>query len=283
MQLPLRGTKMVTLALNIPGPVAAARLVALGAECTKVEPPAGDPLRQAAPDCYESLKRGQTVVTLDLKRDDGRKALDQLLAVADLFLTSFRPSALARLDLDWARLHREFPRLCVVNIIGYPPPHAETPGHDLNYQAHLGLLQPPQMPMTLHADMAGAERAVSTALALLLDKARTGHVDCAQVSLFQAISDLAMPLAAGLTVPGGPLGGGYAFYSLYQTSDGWISLGALEPVFISRLAVALGMTTAFGEKDVRQELHKIFLTRSADEWEQWAAEHDLPIAKVKNT
>jgi crotonobetainyl-CoA:carnitine CoA-transferase CaiB-like acyl-CoA transferase len=257
--------------------------VALGAECTKVEPPAGDPLRQAAPDCYESLKRGQTVVTLDLKRDDGRKALDQLLAVADLFLTSFRPSALARLDLDWARLHREFPRLCVVNIIGYPPPHAETPGHDLNYQAHLGLLQPPQMPMTLHADMAGAERAVSTALALLLDKARTGHVDCAQVSLFQAISDLAMPLAAGLTVPGGPLGGGYAFYSLYQTSDGWISLGALEPVFISRLAVALGMTTAFGEKDVRQELHKIFLTRSADEWEQWAAEHDLPIAKVKNT
>ena len=272
---------MVTLALNIPGPVAVARLVALGAECTKVEPPAGDPLRQAAPACYESLKEGQTVVTLDLKKDEGRKALDQRLAVADLFITSFRPSALTRLGLDWVQLHRDFPRLCVVNIIGYPPPHEETPGHDLNYQAHLGLLQPPQMPMTLHADMAGAERTVSMSLALLLNRARTGHVDCAQVSLFQAISDLAMPRTAGLTVPGAALGGGFAFYSLYQTSDGWISLGALEPVFISRLATALSLTSAFGQKDARPELERIFLTRSAEEWEQWATEHDLPIARVK--
>jgi len=273
---------MVTLALNIPGPVAVARLVALGAECTKVEPPAGDPLRQAAPAYYESLKEGQTVVTLDLKKDEGRKALDERLAVADLFLTSFRPSALERLGLDWVRLHRDYPRLCVVNIIGYPSPREETPGHDLNYQAHLGLLQPPHMPMTLHADMAGAERAVSTSLALLLNKARTGHVDCAHVSLFQAISDLAMPRTVGLTVPGAALGGGFAFYSLYQTGDGWISLGALEPVFISRLAAALGMTSAFGQKDARPELERIFLTRSAEEWEQWAAEHDLPIAKVKD-
>lgn len=281
MQLPLKGTKLVTLALNIPGPVAAARLVAMGAACTKVEPPAGDPLKQAAPALYESLSRGQTIATLDLKSEEGRRRIDEALSAADLLLTSFRPSALARLGLDWERLHRDFPRLCVVNIIGFPPPGGEIPGHDLTYQAKLGLLHPPQMPATLHADMSGAERAVSAALALLLDKARTGHVDCAQVSLFGAISDFALPRTAGLTVPGGPLGGGFAFYSLYRASDGWIALAALEPVFISRLAKELGITSAFGQKDARAELERIFLTRSAEEWEKWADEHDLPIAKVK--
>jgi crotonobetainyl-CoA:carnitine CoA-transferase CaiB-like acyl-CoA transferase len=279
--LPLKGIKLVTLALNVPGPVAVARLAAMGAECTKVEPPAGDPLKQAAPQWYASLCQGQRVITLDLKSEAGRGELDQDLTTADLLLTSFRPSALQRLQLEWGSLHHKFPRLCVVNIIGYPKPREETPGHDLTYQASLGLLQPPQLPITLHADLAGAERAVSVALALLLNKARTGHVDCIQVSLFDAISDFAEPLKAGLTVPGGILGGGFAFYALYKTKDGWIAVAALEPVFISRLASELGLTPAFGQKDARAELQKIFLTRSAEEWEQWAAERDLPMAKVK--
>jgi alpha-methylacyl-CoA racemase len=279
--LPLKGIKLVSLAINVPGPVAVARLAALGAECTKVEPPAGDPLKQAAPQWYASLCQGQLVITLDLKSEAGRHELEQYLATADLLLTSFRPSALQRLQLDWESLHQRFPRLCVVNIIGYSKPREETPGHDLTYQARLGLLRPPQLPITLHADLAGAERAVSAALALLLNKARAGHVDCVQVSLFDAISDFAKPLQAGLTVPGGILGGGFAFYSLYETKDGWIAVAALEPVFVSNLSSELGLTSAFGEKDAHAELKKIFLTRSAEAWEQWAAERDLPIAKVK--
>ena len=277
----LKGFKLVSLALNVPGPVAVARLVAMGAECTKVEPPAGDPLRQVAPHWYEALVQGQEVLTLDLKTGGGQDELDLLLADADLLITSFRLSALHRLGLDWPALHLKFPRLCVVNIIGYPPPGEETPGHDLTYQARLGLLAPPQLPVTLHADMAGAERAVGAALALLLNRARHGKTDCAQVSLFEAIGDFAEPLRAGLTATGGALSGEFAFYSLYETSNGWIAVAALEPVFISRLASELGVTPAFGQKDARTELQKIFLTRSAEEWEQWAAERDLPLVNVK--
>ena len=59
---------VVTTALNIPGPVAAARLRELGATVTKVEPPGGDPLALAAPDWYRELAAGQEVVRLDLKR-----------------------------------------------------------------------------------------------------------------------------------------------------------------------------------------------------------------------
>ena len=278
--LPLQDKKLVTLALNVPGPVAAARLAKLGAKVTKVEPPSGDALKMAARPWYDSLTERQTVIRLDLKSQEGSAQLGKLLEQSDLLLTSFRPSALQRLQLDWETLHPRYPRLCVVNIIGYPSPQEEIPGHDLTYQAKLGLLRPSQMPITLHADMAGAERSVSAALALLLNFARTGQAECAHVSLYEAMQDFAGPLAAGLTLSTGHLGGGFPFYSMYEASDGWIAVGALEPAFVKRLVTELGLISVFGEKDARVELQKIFRTRSAAEWEQWAQQHDLPIVSV---
>src|SRR5215471_11697724 len=135
---PLKGTRLVTLALNVPGPVAVARLVELGAEAIKIEPPSGDPLKSSARPWYDALTRKQTVVTLDLRNEEDRHKMEQFLEKTDLLLTSFRPSALKRLQLDWERLHERYPRLCVVNMIGHPPPDEELPGHDLTYQAKLG-------------------------------------------------------------------------------------------------------------------------------------------------
>src|SRR5689334_13179181 len=97
----LRGTKIVSLALNAPGPVAAARLTQLGAAVTKVEPPEGDALSKFAREWYALLTHGQKVLRLDLKDAGGKKQLDALLEKADLLLASFRPSALRRLGLDW--------------------------------------------------------------------------------------------------------------------------------------------------------------------------------------
>ncbi|MGH9636048.1 MAG: CoA transferase, partial [Candidatus Angelobacter sp.] len=192
----LQGVKIISLALNVPGPVAAARLTKLGAEVTKVEPPTGDATKTAAPGLYESLCQGQTVLRIDLKSPDGSAKLDDLLAQADLLLASFRPSALQRLGLDWESLHARHPRLCFVGIIGYPAPFQERTGHDLTYQGDLGLLRPPQMPPTLFIDLAGAERAVSMALALLNRAARRGQAGCAWVSLHECARELATPLKA---------------------------------------------------------------------------------------
>jgi len=278
MTQPLKGTRLVTLALNAPGPVAAARLVELGAEGIKVEPPAGDSLKSAARSWYDLLTRNQTVVTLDLKNEQDRRKLEAYLDAANLLLTSFRPSALKRLQLDWKSIHPRHPRLCAVNIIGHPPPEEEIPGHDLTYQAKLGLLRPPQLPITLYADMAGAERAVTVSLALLLNLARTGQAEFASVSLSEAMRDAAGPLTAGLTKPGGILGGGFPFYGIYEASDGWIAVAALEPAFGKRLTAELNLTG-----NARAELEKIFRTRTAAEWEQWAKERDLPIAAVVST
>src|SRR5215472_19372930 len=162
----LSGVKVVTLALNTPGPVAAARLASMGAEVIKVEPPAGDPLKTAAPGWYQALSAGQTAVILDLKDPSGRRQMETHLAGADLLMASFRPSALRKLELDWESVHRRHPNLCFAGIIGYPPPLEERSGHDLTYVASTGLLSPPQLPLSLFVDLAGAERCVSAALAL---------------------------------------------------------------------------------------------------------------------
>jgi crotonobetainyl-CoA:carnitine CoA-transferase CaiB-like acyl-CoA transferase len=272
----LRGINVVSLSINTPGPVAASRLARLGASVTKIEPPTGDPLKLFAPDWYESLCKRQTVIALDLKDSGGRAELDRLLGKAHLLLASYRPAALRRLGLDWETLHARFPKLCFAGIIGYPSPNEEKSGHDLTYLAETGLVTPPDLPSTLFVDLAGAERCVTEALALLLHAARTGEAGCASISLYHCAEELGAPVHAGLTKRGGVLGGGSPFYGLYETSDGWIAIAALEPHFAQRLMAALKLS----QSDHATFTH-IFSQRSAAQWEKWAAERDLPIVAVR--
>ncbi|MDZ4269370.1 MAG: CoA transferase, partial [Mycobacterium sp.] len=140
----LQGVQVVSLAINLPGPLAAARLRALGATVTKIEPPAGDPLRAVAPTWYDELTVGQRVVTLDLKDPADRAVAARELSRADLMLTAMRPSALVKLGLD--ELTAANPHLSHIEIVGHDGIAAEQPGHDLTYQALHGTLQPPTMP-----------------------------------------------------------------------------------------------------------------------------------------
>jgi crotonobetainyl-CoA:carnitine CoA-transferase CaiB-like acyl-CoA transferase len=256
--------RVVTTAVNVPGPVAAARLRDLGAAVTKVEPPSGDPLLLAAPEWYERLVAGMEVVRLDLKAESP----EGLLARADVLLTSQRTAALERLGLAWAGLHERHPRLAQVAILG----EGERAGHDLTYLASRGLLDPPHLPRTVMADLLGAERAVSAVLAALLG----GGGSYVEVSLAEAADALAEPLRAGLTAKGGVLGGGLPVYGLYEASDGWIAVAALEPGFRSRLAEGLGVVELS-----RSQLEGAFRLRTAAEWEAWALELDLPVEALR--
>jgi crotonobetainyl-CoA:carnitine CoA-transferase CaiB-like acyl-CoA transferase len=268
--------RVVTLAVNVPGPGACARLLALGAEVAKVEPPAGDPLAAYSRAWYDDLARGQRVVTLDLKSEDGRAALDGMLADADLLVTAQRPGALGRLGLGWAELHARHPRLCHVAIVGHAPPDEERAGHDLTYGAVAGLVAPPHPPRSLFVDLASAERAVSEALAMLTARARDGVGRYALVALGTLADELAAPLRHGLTATGGLLGGGAAVYGLYRAKEGWVALAALEPVFVRRVAEEMGI-----DPHDRGALEAAFLARTAEEWEAWALERDIPVAAVR--
>jgi alpha-methylacyl-CoA racemase len=272
----LQGVKIITLSINTPGPVAASRLARMGAQVTKIEPPGGDPLRAFAPAWYVQLCQGQRVLAIDLKEPVGRMQLDDLLGDTDLLLASFRPSALRRLRLDWETLHVRHPRLCFAGITGYPAPDEERSGHDLTYLAGTGLLTPPELPCSLFVDLAGAERCLSQSLALLLHRERTGEAECATISLHECALELAAPAKAGLTSRGGMLRGTFPLYGLYEASDGWIAIAALEPQFAGRLLTELKLPQA--DHDV---LTQVFRQHKAQDWEAWAIEKDLPLVAVR--
>jgi len=272
----LQGLRVVSTALNLPGPAACARLRDLGATIAKIEPPAGDPFEAFCPSWYRRLHEGVEVGRLDLKSGTGRHAMAKLLAGADLLVTAQRASALARLGLAPDHLASAYPRLCHTAITGHAPPDDEIPGHDLTYLAEHGLIAPPEMPLTLFADMAGAERAVSTALALVIARDRSGKGASQAVALADAAAMLAQPLHEGLTRKGSLLGGGFAGYNLYAARAGWVAVAALEPHFAQRLA------QRFALKEISVDaLRDLFASHDADYWEAWGREHDLPIAAVR--
>lgn len=260
----LSDVSLLSFALNVPGPVAVARLVAEGATAVKVEPPDGDPLVEYSPPWYASLHAGVTIVPLDLKCDAGRLALEPLLAQAGVVLTSQRPSALARLGLGPEALLTRHPHLRVVSIVG-DTAAPEVPGHDLTYQAEAGLVDG-HLPRTLLADLVGAERVIGAVL-LACREAPGAH---RSVGLRDAVDVLATPWRLGLTTPGGRFGGADPAYRLYDTSDGMVAVAALEPHFRARLYAALALP-------IDGPLGYVFRTRSSAEWTAFAATHDLPL------
>ncbi len=272
----LEGIQVVSTALNIPGPVAAAMLRDMGASVAKVEPPWGDPLSLASQEWYGSLTAGLRVLHLDLKTSDGRRALEPLLEGADLLITAARPASLQRLGLGWPELHSTHPRLCHVAIIGHAPPRAEVPGHDLTYQAEAGLLAGAVMPRTLIADIGGAQQVAIAALELLLARDRTAEAGTAVVSLATAATLFAEPLRHGLTSIDRPLGGMLPFYSIYSAREGTVALAALEPQFRAALERELHVSASD-----REGLAKVFSGKSAQEWEHWAEERGIPLAAVR--
>jgi alpha-methylacyl-CoA racemase len=266
---PLAGIRIVSIALNLPGPLTLARLTAEGATGIKVEPPDGDPMAGFSPAWYDALHQGVQVRRLDLKSPRGQAALHRLLGKADLLVASQRPAALARLGLDRAAMARAHPSMRWLNIVGELG-DPERPGHDLTYQAGVGLVGR-DMPRTLLADLFGAERAVIAALLLLRQPAPA----YAQVGLKDALDTAAMPARVGLTLPFGLLGGALPTYNVYETRRGRVAVAALEPHFRERLYAALGLPDG-------QALDGVMLTKTAAQWQRWAERLDLPLSRVRD-
>ena len=303
----LRGVNVLSLAPNLPGPIAARRLAEMGAKVTKIEGPIGDLMAQAAPQYYEWLCTGQDVVQLNLKEEADRGQLKELLSTCDVLITSSRPAALARLGLSWEELHAAYPRLCQVAIVGHSGDDADLAGHDLTYQAHAGTLLPPAMPTVPVADLAGAELAVQAALALLLgrnagedsagpgaggqsvesqgaeeqgDGTAAGGGGYHEVALADAAEAFAMPAQFGLSAPGGLLGGALPGYRIYEAAPAGgapthVAFAALEPHFMARAMQLLGVD------GTEEQFAAAFKTKTAAEWEAWGIEQDVPIAEVR--
>ncbi len=283
---PLRGVRVLSLALNLPGPAALMRLQQMGARCTKIEPPgpagrSGDPMGQYNPEAYATLHAGIKVSALDLKSEAGAARLQRMLAGTDVLLTSFRPSALRKLGLDWKTLHKAHPGLSMVSIVGAPGGRAEEPGHDLTYLADAGLVPSLDLPATLFADMGGSLMASEAVLAAVAVARQTGRGQHQSVALSDAAAWLALPRQWGLTRPDGAVGGAHAGYRVYACQDGRVAVAALEPHFAAALCQVAGVPLQGPQTlflpSTREALATWFAQRRRAELDRLAAEHDIPL------
>ena len=296
----LKGVRILSVALNLPGPAALMRLADMGAKCTKLEPlpPAGlgkgatsDPMGLYAPHAYAHLHAGVKVVQADLKSNKGQAQLHKLLASSDVLLTSFRPSALKKLGMTWADIHRQFPALNMVSIVGSAGAGAEIPGHDLTYLAANDLVTDLRLPATLFADMAGSLQASEAVLKALWQRAKPGRSQGKgvfhEVALEDAAAYLALPRHWGLTAPKGSVGGAHAGYAVYACKNGRVAVAALEPHFAARLAEVAGLPAAKPGQNLmllastRDKLAAFFATLTRKQVDAMAVANDLPLHTMR--
>ena len=251
---PLDGYRVVELGMWVAAPAAATMLADWGADVLKVEAPAGDPNRytlrhvgqevDSAPP-FETDNRGKRSVVLDLRADEGRRALEQLLARADVFVTNLRPGALERLGLAPGALRERHPRLVVGTLTGYGWSGADRDraGYDVSaFWARPGIAamlnpagEPPPGIRPGLGDRTAAANLVAGVLAALLQRQRTGEGAVVDVSLLRSGTyaignDLALQNFFGKrgrtrprTEHESPL------YNCYQAGDGrWFWLVGLE-------------------------------------------------------
>jgi alpha-methylacyl-CoA racemase len=280
---PLAGVRVLSLALNLPGPAALMRCRAMGATCTKLEPPSGDPMAHYNGAAYGALHEGVSIELADLKTGTGQEHLHGLLEETDVLLTSFRPSALAKLELGWDALHARHPKLSQVAIVGAPGERAEEPGHDLTYLAESGLITGTALPPTLYADMGGALLASEAVLQTALRSARGDDSGIyLEVALNAAADWLALPRTWGLTTPTGAVGGAHAGYRVYACLDGRVAVAALEPHFAARLCEAAGMAQAdMIAPETHDAIERWIGTRTRAELDAMARERDVPLLTLE--
>jgi crotonobetainyl-CoA:carnitine CoA-transferase CaiB-like acyl-CoA transferase len=307
----LSGVKVVDLSLFLPGPMMTLMMADQGAEVIKIEPPGGDPARQMAPFeagqsvWFRNLNRGKTSLTLDLKAEEGRARLWDLVEKADVFVEGFRPGAIGRLGFGYDAVAERNPRIvyCSISAFGQAGPLAHHPAHDLAVQALSGFLSvndgddgEPVVPGVPSADMAAGLTALSAVLMALIGRERTGRGDSIDCAMLDALLPWSAHVAGAAIAGGAPPRsasqrslGGAAFYQVYATRDGrHVALGGREDKFVAALLTALGREDLIplgglpaGEQGALIAfLRETFAARTRDEWVAWFADKDVAFAPV---
>lgn len=314
--LPLDNVRVLDLSRLLPGPFCSQLLADFGADVVKVEDPgAGDYARWTEPRFdgaepsagsafFASLNRNKRSIRIDLKAAAGREALLALLDGADVLLESFRPGVMERLGLGYDALLARNPRLVICPISGYGQdgPYRDRSGHDLNYLAATGVLdlcgeaagEPAQAAVQIADVGGGALLAAFGILAALRHRDRTGEGQVVDVSMAHGalawLGPLAAEQAAGRTARRGALalGGGVLCYRVYRCSDGWVSLGALEPKFFATFCRAIEREDLLEHQfdapgsTAHAALQAVFAQRTREQWAQLAAEHDCCLEVVRS-
>lgn len=192
---PLAGLRVVEMSHMIMGPSCGMFLGFLGAEVIKVEPPGGDKTRYLSGmgrPMFPLFNRGKKSVQLDLKTDEGRAALNQLLATADVFVENFRDASLVKAGADPEQLKRQFPGLIIASCKGFlSGPYQDRTALDEVVQMMTGLAYmtgPTGTPLRVGSsanDIMGGLFAAFSVLAALIERKETGKGHEMRIGLFE--------------------------------------------------------------------------------------------------
>ena len=304
---PLEGVKILEIAGIGPGPFAAMMLADMGADIIRVDRAqsvmGGDP---AAPPS-DVLNRGRRSIGVDLKNPDGVATLLDLVESADALIEGFRPGVAERLGFGPEVCLARNPKLVFGRMTGWGQtgPYAQAAGHDINYIALAGALEPlgragekPTPPLNLVGDFGGGGMLLAFGVVCALLEAKSSGqgqvVDAAMVdgsavlmTMFHAFS------AMGIWEPErgtNLLDTGAHFYDVYETSDAkFVSIGSIEPQFYAELLRLTGLDADDSmprQQDrtqwpaLKERFTDLFLTKSRDEWCEIMEHTDVCFAPV---
>ena len=249
MSAPLEGIVVVAVEQAISAPLATRHLADLGARVLKVEHPDGgdfardyDANTAGQSTYFVWANRGKDSLVVDLKSDDGRARLDALIAGADVFVQNLSAGAAERAGLLSHQLIARHPSLIACDISGYglDGPRTDDKAYDLAIQSEAGAVmltgspeQPSKVGISI-ADIASAMYALSSILAALYRRDRTGEGAAISLSMLECLAEWTAPqvLTAAATgvAPGRsprrhPM---IAPYGMFELSDGGTVLVAVQ-------------------------------------------------------
>ena len=313
---PLKGIRVIDLTAVVMGPFATQILGDQGADVIKVEPPEGDVFRYVTPfrhvgmsAAFLNLNRNKRSIALDLKREEDKHIMLDLLKTADVFVTTVRPQALRKLGLDYESLRETNPRLIYCGSYGFSEagPYAGRPAFDDIIQAMCGIAElqgrshpdGPQYVSTIFADKTvGFTVAYAVAMALY-ERERSGLGQAIEVPMFETMVSFTMvEHLAGETYC--PPQGGTGYERLltehrrpYRTKDGFIGLLPYTTKQWQRFFEVAGKPEMMKDPRVTdptirgqhvgklyQMLSELIAERTTAEWVEQLRAADLPITPV---
>jgi len=236
---------VVAVEQAVAGPFCSRQLADLGADVIKIERPDGgdfargyDGALNGLSAYFAWLNRGKRSVALDLRTEEGRRALGTLLGTADVFVHNLAPGVVERWGFGYEALRARLPRLIWCGISGYGPdgPYRNHKAYDLLVQAEAGLISltgTPEAPAKAGvsvADIAAGGYAYSSVLAALLGRARSGQGERIDISMLECLVEWATPalyLYQGTGVVAARAGMRHAMvvpYGAYACRDGRVLL-----------------------------------------------------------
>ena len=207
--LPLEGLIVIAVEQAVAAPFCSSRLADAGAHVIKVERPEGDFARgydaaaRGQSSYFVWLNRGKDSVVIDLATKEGRGALEELIASADVLLQNLKPGSMDKLGFSLERLRKDYPALICCTISGYGDdgPYADRKAYDLLIQAESGLASitgGPEGPSRVGisvVDIATGATAHAAILEALIARGRTGKGADIRISMFDVMADwMAVPL-----------------------------------------------------------------------------------------